>query len=561
MCLGPTDGPAGRKVQRWRSSCVLQPYRSRVRQVTAVGLVLALACSSRAAKAAPAIRSVTIPPTIPTRSASTRSIRRRPAKASPSRRCTPMSALRRALPGRCPEHVKSVKSLGSFLVLSFNAASARFASADARCTAARGILAALREENAGGFVFHPYPVTPYHADYLHHLDRIEAVVGALAAVLLRQTALKVSAKGPTGRDDRPARAWRHAADGADVTSRRCRSTTCSPGQARFDGWSGPPWIKEGWFHAYRLLAPGLDAARARGASTRPMSRLIRGETRSLAEHADLERRLVGRARRRPAGALVAGYVLKEEFFNDSVSGGRREHRLRLARAASTRRSSSAPSSSRTIPGTASCILACAEPAEAAWNPVGGVHRRDGTADLVGGRRSRHDSVPGQRELDAQPRPVGGRQGGRPIRRPAGACGCASPAARQRSAANASATGRSRSAKVVYEVLASPFEDGTEMTVADLLYPYAFVYRWGADDGAAATPRAAPRARARRPARAAGRAQARAHRQDDPRHRRGLEHRRARRRCWRSISGTRRATSGRWRRWPRRGARCRGICWR
>jgi hypothetical protein len=37
-----------------------------------------------------------------------------------------------------------------------------------------------------------------------------------------------------------------------------------------------------------------------------------------------------------------------------------------------------------------------------------------------------------------------------------------------------------SAKVVYEVIASPFEDGTEMAVADLLYPFAFVYRWGSD---------------------------------------------------------------------------------
>ena len=36
-----------------------------------------------------------------------------------------------------------------------------------------------------------------------------------------------------------------------------------------------------------------------------------------------------------------------------------------------------------------------------------------------------------------------------------------------------------SAKVVYEVLASPFEDGTEMAVADVLYPFAFAYRWGA----------------------------------------------------------------------------------
>ena len=28
------------------------------------------------------------------------------------------------------------------------------------------------------------------------------------------------------------------------------------------GWSGPPWVKEGWFQAHRLLASGLDAAHA-----------------------------------------------------------------------------------------------------------------------------------------------------------------------------------------------------------------------------------------------------------------------------------------------------------
>jgi hypothetical protein len=40
-----------------------------------------------------------------------------------------------------------------------------------------------------------------------------------------------------------------------------------------------------------------------------------------------------------------------------------------------------------------------------------------------------------------------------------------------------------SAKVLYEVLASPYEDGTTMTMADAIYPFAFVYRWGAEAGA------------------------------------------------------------------------------
>lgn len=40
-----------------------------------------------------------------------------------------------------------------------------------------------------------------------------------------------------------------------------------------------------------------------------------------------------------------------------------------------------------------------------------------------------------------------------------------------------------STKVVYEVLSSPFEDGTVMEVADALYPFIFAYRWGSKAGA------------------------------------------------------------------------------
>ncbi len=58
-----------------------------------------------------------------------------------------------------PDHVKSVQSLGAFVVLGFNPNASTFVSAKSRCDAAGGILAALR---TGGpnFVFHPYPVTP-----------------------------------------------------------------------------------------------------------------------------------------------------------------------------------------------------------------------------------------------------------------------------------------------------------------------------------------------------------------------------------------------------------------
>ncbi|HSA82670.1 MAG TPA: hypothetical protein VLE23_17770, partial [Geminicoccaceae bacterium] len=82
--------------------------------------------------------------------------------------------------GRVPDHVEAVSSLGSFLVLSFDRAAPSFAAPDRRCAVARAIQAALRDAQAPGFVFHPYPVTPYHADYVHHLDRVADARQAVA---------------------------------------------------------------------------------------------------------------------------------------------------------------------------------------------------------------------------------------------------------------------------------------------------------------------------------------------------------------------------------------------
>ena len=81
----------------------------------------------------------------------------------------------------------------------------------------------------------------------------------------------------------------------------------------FDGWSGSPWAKEGWFEAHRLLAPALDGA-AREAMDDTYARLVRGETLGLAERADLERRLVA-ALTHGCGRMVVGYTAKEEFFD------------------------------------------------------------------------------------------------------------------------------------------------------------------------------------------------------------------------------------------------------
>ena len=377
-----------------------------------------------------------------------------------------------------PEHVKSVKSLGSLLLLSFNPGSARFATSDDRCTAARGLLTALKEERAAGFVFHPYPVTPFHADYLHHLDRVEAAknaVGEFASV----SSVKIGARGQVAETIVRAQ-WGHVTDGGDVVIEAVQiDELLAAAGGQFDGWSGPPWMKEGWFHAYLLLAAGLDAQQ-RETADGDYEQLIRGATRSLAEHANLERSLVSVLANR-CERMVVGYVPRVEYFTEAYPAGVENVAYDSVSGLNS------PVFVRTVklkeyPWNGKLHVGVGDRSKAAWNPVGGF------TDAMGRLMWSAVGDPAMLALpfnaswmpnrvQSEVTKVEGRSGG--IKVPV-------DAVRPQSGSGALQRVGDRtfaSARVVYEVLASPFEDGTEQAVADLLYPYVFAYRWGAKAGA------------------------------------------------------------------------------
>jgi hypothetical protein len=380
--------------------------------------------------------------------------------------------------GPVPAHVKSVRSLGSFLVLSFNATSAPFASADSRCAAARGILAALSEEKAAGFVFHPYPVTPYHADYLYHVDRVEAARDAVSRASAPTVPMKVGAKGLLAAAIVRAR-WGLAADGGDVTLEEV-SVDDLLGEAgmQIAGWSGPPWVKEGWYQAHRLLAPGLKAA-PRRAVEENYERLIRGETLGLEEQADVERRLVA-ALTDSCERVVVGYALRQEFVGEKYPAGIENVAYDSLSGLNT------PVFLRTVklkeyPWNGKLHLGVRDRPQAAWNPVAGF--TDVMGRLIWSAvcdpamiqfPSNASWIPNR--IQAEVVKSVGQSGG--IKLPADAVRL-EPGTGALQRVDARTFG---SAKVVYEVLASPFEDGTEMEVADLLYPFVFAYRWGAKAG-------------------------------------------------------------------------------
>ena len=249
--------------------------------------------------------------------------------------------------------------------------------------------------------------------------------------------------------------------------------------AQTDGWPGPPWVREGWFHAHRLLAPALDAGE-RETVDRAYEQLVRGEARSFAEHTDLERQLVG-ALTKPCRRLVVGYAVRDEYFEDkypegveniaydSLSGLNSAVFIRTVKL-------------KDYPWNGKLHLGVRDRSEAAWNPVAGF--TDAIGRLIWSAVGDPAMIPFPFNASWMPNRVQsevtrvvGQSGG--IKVPADAlCPQGTGSAFLQRVGDRTFA----SAKVVYEVVASPFEDGTEMAVADLLYPYVFAYRWGVKAG-------------------------------------------------------------------------------
>jgi hypothetical protein len=379
--------------------------------------------------------------------------------------------------GPVPAHVKSLKSLGSLLVLSLDKSSPRFQSTEARCAAVGGILAKLRDGKDAGFVFHPYPVTPYHADYLHHVDLVEAAVAAVGADSLAGALpeVRLGAKGVLAQAIVEAKLGGVALAADAVLEVVPIDELVTQASVQFSGWTGPPWIKEGWFQAWHVLAPSLDAE-GRAVAEKAYDRLIHGELRGgLVERINLERSLV-LALGRGCARVVVGYAEREEFFNEAYPQGVEN----IAHDAIA--GFNAPVFIRTVklkeyPWNGKLHLGVPAASKSAWNPVGGF--TDATARLMWAAVADPAMIPFPFNASWMPNrvqselaKVAGRSGG--IKVPADALRPRAGSGELERVGDWAAA----SEKVTYEVLPSPFDDGSEQGVADLLYPYVFAWRWG-----------------------------------------------------------------------------------
>jgi hypothetical protein len=224
-------------------------------------------------------------------------------------------------PGPLPDAIRTVESLGSFVVVRINPESPSAKDEVLACAAVKRVvrdLAGKPEE----FIFHPYPVTPFHGDYLHHADLAEATkarysdtaTGPSAAV----SKLRIRASGRLAQSH-PDWSAQDADWDAEIIEIDAAELVASATLA-VNGWLAPPWVRTGWFHAERLLAGTINDTAAKQHIEADLQRLTTSDFHDMSERINLERDLVTLL---TAGCrnIVAGYTVKREYFNAEFSAG------------------------------------------------------------------------------------------------------------------------------------------------------------------------------------------------------------------------------------------------
>lgn len=227
---------------------------------------------------------------------------------------------------KLPPSIGAVESLGSFVTVRLNPASPSAKDEPAACAVIDAVVRGIadKSQSKSRFVFHPYPVTPFHGDYIYHVDLAEAAKARFLQTPAERSAppiatLRVKTDGAVANLVRPewkaaGSAWDAAIEEVDAADLVASSTTS------INGWLGPPWVKAGWFHAERIMGDAIGDAETRRRADAAFERLRAGDYRDGAERANLQRELVtaltGNCRK-----LVVGYTVKRQYFNTDFTDG------------------------------------------------------------------------------------------------------------------------------------------------------------------------------------------------------------------------------------------------
>jgi hypothetical protein len=269
-----------------------------------------------------------------------------------------------------PESIQAVESLGSFVLVRVNSASPLAKDDASACAVAQALVHEMAARGKA-VTMHPYPITPFHGDYLNHADLADAAAKRFLATAAPAPArrLKVHATGALPQS-LVRREW--IATGADwdaAIEEVPVAHLIGPALTQLNGWLGPPWVRTGWFQAAKLLGSSTDDSPVH---ERVRSDLHRLETRAYAnavERINLERDLVT-SLTNGCRAMVAGYTVRREYLSTEYSAGVENIGFDSLTGLNS------PIFLRTVklkdfPWNGWLSLGVATPPTAAWNPVAG----------------------------------------------------------------------------------------------------------------------------------------------------------------------------------------------
>lgn len=366
-----------------------------------------------------------------------------------------------------PSTVAPAESLAAYVIVTLNPAARFPGDAGGRCLAARAVAEALA--TAPGYRAYPYPVTPYHPDYLQHAD-LAASAGAATRVTWVGAPLRVRAGGGVAGLIPPALEaagpdWDAAIELVEVAPLWVQDAVGPNGSV------GSPWLKTGWHQAYRVLRDAVLDPGARGRVDALHERLVSDAGMAERERLTLERELVS-ALRAGCERLVAGYTLRREPLNLDYSGGV-ENAAYDAQAGLGAAIFPRTVKLKDFPWNGWLTVGVPERPSAAWNPVAGFTDATGRllwltlgdpaffpsphgAGWVPNRVTVSSVDFGAPSLDVPEEALAFEPG-------TGALRAVGP-------------GRRAGARVVYRVLASRFHDDTKLEAADLLYALGLAWR-------------------------------------------------------------------------------------
>src|SRR2546421_3490194 len=145
--------------------------------------------------------------------------------------------------GPLPDSIRTIESLGSIVAVRINPQSPLARDQASLCGVAKRVVRALAAR-PGEFIFHPYPVTPLHGDYLHHADLAKAAKARYADTTKEASAaVEKLAIRAAGRLAQAYPEWsaRDAGWDAEVIEIDAAELV-NAAMLAVNGWLAPPWM-------------------------------------------------------------------------------------------------------------------------------------------------------------------------------------------------------------------------------------------------------------------------------------------------------------------------------